>query len=68
MLAAGTSNSGPVVAGIAALTLSVRPDLSTVALKKILMDSATRLPALEGKVACGGMVNASSALRAAAGR
>jgi subtilisin family serine protease len=64
-LAAGTSNSGPVVAGIAALTLSVKPDLSALALKKILMDGATRLPALAGKVACGGMVNAYTALRAA---
>ena len=64
-LAAGTSNSGPVVAGIAALTLAVRPDLSAAALEKILMDNATRLPALAGKVACGGMVNAYSSLRAA---
>ena len=32
-LSAGTSNSGPVVTGIAALTLSVRPDLSATALK-----------------------------------
>lgn len=51
--------------GIAALTLAVRPDLSAAALKKILMDNATRLPALAGKVACGGMVNAYSSLRAA---
>jgi len=35
------------------------------ALKKILMDNATRLPALAGKVACGGMVNAYASLRAA---
>jgi subtilisin family serine protease len=67
-LSAGTSNSTPVVAGIAALTLSVNPDLSAVALKKILMDGATRLPALEGKVACGGMVSAYAALRAAGNR
>jgi subtilisin family serine protease len=64
-LAEGTSNSAPVVTGVAALTLSVRPDLSAVALKKILMDGARRLPALEGKVACGGMVSAYAALRAA---
>ncbi len=67
-LAEGTSNSAPVVTGIAALTLSVRPDLSATALKKILLDSATRLPTLEGKVACGGMVNAYAALRAAGNR
>jgi subtilisin family serine protease len=64
-LSAGTSNSGPVVAGIAALTLSVRPGLGALALKKLLLSTATPLPALAGKVACGGMVNAYKALLAA---
>ena len=64
-LGGGTSCAAPVVAGIAALTLSVNSDLSAAALKKILMDTATRLPSLEGKVACGGMVNAYKALQAA---
>ena len=63
-LGAGTSCSGPVVAGVAALTLSVKPDLDALTLKKILMETATPLPALEGKVACGGMVNAYKALLA----
>ena len=64
-MSAGTSNSGPVVTGIAALTLSVNPRLSAVALKKLLMDIATPLPGLTGKVGCGGMVNAYKALLAA---
>jgi subtilisin family serine protease len=64
-LAEGTSNSGPVVAGIAALTLSVNPRLSALELKKILMDTATSLPDLQGKTVSGGMVNAYQALRAA---
>jgi hypothetical protein len=38
---------------------------SAAALKKILMDNAARLPALAGKVTCGGMVNAYTSLRAA---
>jgi len=63
-LGGGTSCSGPVVTGIAALTLSVNPELSAPALKRILMDTATPLPALDGKVACGGMVNAYKALLA----
>lgn len=67
-LSGGTSNSGPVVAGIAALTLSVNPDLDAKALIKILMDSASPLPALDGKVASGGMVNAYRALLAAKAR
>ena len=64
-MSAGTSNSGPVVTGIAALALSVNPNLTAVALKKLLMDTATPLPGLTGKVGCGGMVNAYEALLAA---
>ena len=68
-LSGGTSNAGPVVAGVAALTLSVDPRLSASALRKVLMDTAKRLPGLEGKVGCGGMVDAHAALLAArAGR
>jgi subtilisin family serine protease len=67
-LAAGTSNSGPVVTGIAALTLSVNPKLSALQLKKILLDTATPLPALQGKTGCGGMINAYKALLAAKAR
>ena len=61
-LSGGTSNAGPVVAGVAALTLSVDPRLSATALKRILMDTATRLPGLDGKVGSGGMVDAYAAL------
>lgn len=64
-LAGGTSNAGPIVTGIAALALSVNPKLSSSDLKKILMDSATPLPALSGKIGCGGLVNAYRALLAA---
>jgi subtilisin family serine protease len=68
-LSGGTSNAGPVVAGVAALTLSVDPRLSASALKKLLLAAAKRLPGLEGKVGCGGMVDAHAALLAArAGR
>ncbi len=68
-ISGGTSNAGPVVAGVAALTLSVDPRLGALSLKKILMDTATRLPDLDGKAGSGGMVNAYAALTAArAGR
>jgi subtilisin family serine protease len=68
-LSGGTSNAGPVVAGIAALTLAVDPRLSAASLKKILMDTVKRLPGFEGKVGSGGMVDAYAALRTArAGR
>jgi subtilisin family serine protease len=64
-MAGGTSNAGPAVAGIAALTLSVQPCLGAAALKKILMGSARRLPGLAGRVGCGGLVDAYAALLAA---
>ncbi len=61
-LGGGTSCAAPLVTGAAALLLSVAPDLSAAALKKVLMDTATRLDPLKGKVGCGGMVNAYRAL------
>lgn len=67
-LTAGTSNAGPVVAGVAALMLSVNPGLRASELRTILMETATRLPALEGKVGSGGAVNAYRAVAAARDR
>jgi subtilisin family serine protease len=64
-LGAGTSCSGPVAAGVAALVLSVRPDLDAVALKTLLMDTASPLPGLADKVGSGGIVNAFRALQSA---
>jgi subtilisin family serine protease len=61
-LGGGTSCAAPLVTGVAALTLSVAPDLSASALKKVLMNTATRLDPLGGKVGCGRMVNAYKAL------
>jgi thermitase len=61
-LSGGTSNSGPVVAGAAALVLSVKPALTALQLKEVLMQTVTKLPALEGKIKSGGMVNAYRAL------
>lgn len=63
----GTSNAGPVVTGVAALLLSVRPDLSPVELKRILVQSATPITALDGKVSSGGAISAGRALRLACG-
>lgn len=61
----GTSSAGPVVAGVAALVLAVRPDLSAAQLKRLLMESAVPLPGLAGRVASGGVVNAYHAVRLA---
>jgi subtilisin family serine protease len=64
----GTSSAGPVVAGVAALVLAVRPDLSAVQLKRVLLESAVRLPGLESRVTSGGVVNAYRAVRLALDR
>lgn len=64
-LVGGTSNAAPVASGVAALMLSVRPNLTTEQLKRILMDSARRLPELEAKVVSGGMIDAYTAVAAA---
>ena len=61
----GTSSAGPVVAGVAALVLSVRPDLDATGLKDILIRSAVPLATLRGVVSSGGVVNAWRAVRLA---
>ncbi|HEX9918239.1 MAG TPA: S8 family serine peptidase [Pyrinomonadaceae bacterium] len=60
----GTSMATPVVSGVAALILSVNPDLSVSDLRRRLLDTVDKLPALDGKVSSGGRVNAASAVRA----
>jgi subtilisin family serine protease len=60
----GTSMATPVVSGVAALILSVNPNLSVTDLRKRLLDTVDKIPALDGKVSSGGRVNAASAVRA----
>ena len=50
---------------MAALIYSIRPDLTDQIVKQILIRSATRLPAVEGKLMSGGIVNAFEALKMA---
>ena len=61
----GTSNAGPVVAGVAALMLAVDSTLRATDLRRMIMETVTTLPALAGKVASGGVVNAYRAVLAA---
>jgi subtilisin family serine protease len=61
-LGGGTSDAAPVVTGIAALVLSVRPGLNALELKRILMESSKKLPSLAGKIASGGLVDAYAAV------
>ncbi len=58
----GTSMATPHVAGVAALVLSVKPDLTTLELKQLLMNSGDANAALEGKTVAGTRLNANQAL------
>ncbi len=64
-LAGGTSSAAPLVAGVAALILSVNPKLGYKDIKKILCSTARKLDSLEGKTYCGGIPDAYAALKMA---
>src|SRR5690606_28819856 len=59
----GTSMAAPHVSGLAALLLSVHPDMEPNRLREVLIQSSTAVPALKEISASGGRVNASSALK-----
>jgi thermitase len=58
----GASYSAPLVAGAAALLLSVDPSLTVDQLKAALMGSVDQFPALRGKVVTHGRLNVARAL------
>ncbi|MGB8508081.1 MAG: S8 family serine peptidase [Pyrinomonadaceae bacterium] len=60
----GTSMATPVVAGVAALVLSIEPNISVADLKARLIETSDKLDSLQGKVASGGRVNAARAVGA----
>jgi subtilisin family serine protease len=62
--ASGTSMATPVVSGVAALILSVNPDMTLDKLRERLLNSVDKLDALDGKVVSGGRVNAARAVGA----
>ncbi len=61
----GTSMACPHVAGLAALILSERPELSALDVKQIIMDSVDPLPSLQGITVTGGLINVQAALERA---
>lgn len=58
----GTSMATPEVAGVAALVLSVDPNLSLKELRERLFASVDQLDTLNGKVSTGGRINAARAV------
>jgi hypothetical protein len=61
----GTSFAAPIVAGVAALVMSQRPDLTVAQVKTAILNSARPITALAGKIVTAGMVDAEAALRLA---
>lgn len=58
----GTSMASPVVAGVAALILSIEPDIPMGELRRRLLRSADPLESLNGKVSSGGRLNAAKSV------
>ncbi|MDT7807161.1 MAG: hypothetical protein QOJ70_974 [Acidobacteriota bacterium] len=60
----GTSMATPFVAGVAALVLSVEPNMTVAELRERLLNSVDKLDSLRGKVVTGGRLNAARAVGA----
>ena len=58
----GTSMATPHVSGLAALIKGQQPNLEAVEIKRIIMDTADRIPALAGLSVTGGRINLAEAL------
>jgi len=61
----GTSMAAPYVAGVAALIMSIRPDLTPVQIKDIIVSTARKVPAFEDRCIAGGILDAYAAVKAA---
>ena len=61
----GTSMAAPMVSGAAALIKSARPDLTTEKIREILLSSAEKNSAMEGKTATAGMLDVGKAMELA---
>ena len=64
----GTSFAAPVVTGVAAMLMSQNPNLTHLQVKDIILQTARKVSALNGKVVSGGIVDAAAALREAKAR
>ena len=60
--ASGTSMAAPQIAGVAALIVSVEPNISVEKLRERILKSADKIDSIDGKIETGGRVNAAKAL------
>ncbi len=65
-VSAGTSMATPHVAGVAALLLAKRPDLTVAQLRHALLSTVVPMPSLAGTTVTGGRVDAAAALASVA--
>lgn len=64
-MASGTSMAAPNASGVAAMIMGYYPNLSVSSVKKIMMDTATKVPAFKDQVVSGGRINLKAALEKA---
>jgi thermitase len=61
-MASGTSMAAPNASGVAAMVMGYYPNLKNTTVKKVLMDTVTKVPEFEGKIVSGGRLNLKAAL------
>jgi thermitase len=65
-MASGTSMAAPNASGVVAMVMGYYPNLKNTTIKKVLMDSVTKVPEFSGKIVSGGRLNLKVALETAA--
>lgn len=61
-MASGTSMAAPNASGVAAMVMGYYPNLKNTTVKKVLMDTVTKVPEFEGKIVSGGRLSLKAAL------
>jgi len=59
----GTSFSAPLVSGVAAMLMSQNPNLSSLEIKSIIMNTAKKSASMTGKTVTGGILDANAAMQ-----
>lgn len=65
-MASGTSMAAPNASGVAAMVMGYYPNLKNTTVKKVLMETVTKVPEFSGKIVSGGRLNLKAALQKAA--